>query len=50
MWHLIQCVVPAMFYREEPDFQEQKDWLIEVVNAEGFDIIFFPKYQSLSNI
>ena len=22
-----------MFYRKEPDFQEQKDWLIEVVNA-----------------
>ena len=29
---------------QEPDFQEQKEWLTEVVNAEGFDIVFFPKY------
>ena len=29
---------------QEPDFMEQKEWLTEVVNAAGFNIIFFPKY------
>jgi transposase len=29
---------------QEPDFLEQKEWLSEVVEAAGFDIIYFPKY------
>ena len=29
---------------QEPDFQEQKEWLSEVVEAAGFIIIYFPKY------
>ena len=29
---------------QEPDFKEQKEWLSEIVEASGFQIIFFPKY------
>ena len=29
---------------QEPDFTGKKEWLTEVVNAAGFNIIFFPKY------
>ena len=29
---------------QEPDFLEQKEWLSEVVEQAGFEIIFFPKY------
>jgi hypothetical protein len=29
---------------QEADFLEQKEWLSEVVEAAGFEIIYFPKY------
>ena len=29
---------------QQPDFLEQKEWLTEVVEAAGFNVIFFPKY------
>jgi hypothetical protein len=28
----------------EPDFEEQEEWLTQVVHQEGFEIIFYPKY------
>ena len=28
---------------QEPDFKEQKEWLSEIVEASGFQIIFFSK-------
>ena len=34
----------AYVLSNEPDFLEQKEWLTEVVEAAGFEAIFYPKY------
>jgi transposase len=28
----------------EPDFKEQKEWLVEEVEKNGYTVIFYPKY------
>ena len=33
----------------QPDFLQQKEWLSEVVEAAGFEVIFFPKYEGELN-
>ena len=29
---------------QEPDFLAQREWLVEVVNGFGMDVIYYPKY------
>jgi hypothetical protein len=38
------CCCATFVLSQEADFKEQKEWLSEVVEASGFQIIFFPKY------
>jgi DDE superfamily endonuclease len=42
--HINLCCCASYVLSHEPDFEEQEEWLTQVVHQAGFEIIFYPKY------